>query len=610
MSARHGKVISVPDTASSTSRAEDLVRRAVDDGILRFEGEGRARRVTYVSSGVTENYADPEETVRASVYAELVYTYGYDPSVIGVEIAVPDRVPNDRADLVVFTDASRKRPFAVVECKRDGISDAEFAQAVEQVAGNGTWAKLRAEYVMVVAGSTRQVLDFSDRYGVFERNDNIVADLPRAYGKPEEFKYRLGGDLDLRPVDKEQLIQSLKKCHQSLWGGGKLSPPAAFGELSKLIFVKVSDEKQPRKVGAPYQFQIKTHESAARLGDRIRRLYQQHRDREPDVFDEDLKVDDNTLRNIVSHLEWINLSGTDLDVKGLAFETFMDGFFKGDFGQYFTPREVINFAVKMVRPTYTDLILDPACGSGGFLLHALNEVMAEADEYYPRGTPAHTNHWRDFARQNLFGIEINDAIARVAKMNMIIHEDGHTNIVCEDALAPIERVAHHNPKFGPRKFSLVLSNPPFGAQVLSTQAPWLEGYQLASVGGRRRKAQKTEILFIERIAQYLAPNGRAVIIIPDGVLANASLRYVRDYLIDTFQIMAVVSLPTTAFSHFGTTVKSSILFLRRRADDETPADDEEVFMAAAESVGYDNAGRKAHNDLPQILAAYEEFASR
>lgn len=587
----------------------DLISRAVSDGHLTIEGEGRSERVTYVASGKSELFGDPEERVRAAFYAELIYTYGYDPEAIGVEVSVPDRTPLDRADLVVFTDSTRKRPFAVIECKKEGTSDAEFAQAIEQVVGNGTWSKLRADYVMVIAGTTRQAMDFTDKYGVYERHENIVADLPRAYGRPETFKYTLGGDFDLKSVDKEQLIQVLRKCHQTLWGGGRLSPPAAFGELSKLIFVKVSDEKALRKVGTPYQFQIKTHESAARLSERVRSLYQQHRERDPDVFDEEIKVDDTALRTIVSHLEWINLSGTDLDVKGVAFETFMDGFFKGDFGQYFTPREVIDFAIRVLKPTHLDTILDPACGSGGFLLHALNAIIDEADEYFEPGSPAHLTHWRDFARTRLYGIEINDAIARVAKMNMIIHEDGHTNVICEDALAPIERATKHNSQFAPGKFSMILSNPPFGAQVLSTQAPWLESYALATSGGKARKAQKTEVLFIERIAQYLAPGGRAVIIMPDGILANSSLRYVRDYLLDTFQMLAVVSLPTSAFSHFGTTVKSSLVFLRKRVAGEAVSDEEQVFMAVAESVGYDSTGRAAPNDLVPILAAYKEFAA-
>jgi type I restriction enzyme M protein len=588
----------------------DLIDRAVADGHLTIDGEGRGQKISYVAVGRSAALGDPEERVRASFYAELIYTYGYDPEAIGVEVSVPDRTPFDRADLVVFTDSTRKRPFAVIECKKEGTSDAEFAQAIEQAVGNGTWSKLRADYVMVVAGTTRQVMDFTDKYGVFERHDNIVADLPRLYGRPEAFKYSLGSEVDLKVVDKEQLIQVLRKCHQTLWGGGRLSPPAAFGELSKLIFVKVSDEKALRKVGTPYQFQIKTHESPARLTERIRALYQVHRERDPDVFDEEIKVDDSALRTIVSHLEWINLSGTDLDVKGVAFETFMDGFFKGDFGQYFTPREVIDFAIRVLKPTHTDMILDPACGSGGFLLHALNAIIDEANEYYEPGSPAHLTHWRDFARTRLYGIEINDAIARVAKMNMIIHEDGHTNIICEDALAPIERATRHNQQFAAGKFSMVLSNPPFGAQVLSTQAPWLESYELASSAGKAKKSQKTEILFIERIAQYLAPNGRTVIIMPDGILANSSLRYVRDYLLETFQILAVVSLPTSAFSHFGTTVKSSLVFLRKRRPAEISSDSEEVFMATAESVGYDSTGRSAPNDLVEILAAYETFASR
>ena len=163
----------------------------------------------------------------------------------------------------------------MIECKWDGVSDAEFNQAVEQAAGNGTWAKLRAAYVGVVAGLTRRFLDFGEQWGVLEREKNIIADLPAEYGKPEEFKYRRGGDLEIQPVSRETLIRAIQKCHQTLWGGGKLSPPTAFGELCKLIFVKIADEQAKRKVGEPYQFQIKTHETSKRLATRIRDLFTQ-----------------------------------------------------------------------------------------------------------------------------------------------------------------------------------------------------------------------------------------------------------------------------------------------------------------------------------------------
>ena len=125
--------------------------------------------------------------------------------------------------------------------------------------------KLRAEYVIIIAGGTRRVLDVSDKYGAFEREQNIIADLPRAYGKPQEFRFYKGTDNDIKPVSREDLIAAIKKCHQTLWGGGRLSPPTAFGELCKLIFVKISDEQKPRKNGEPYQFQIKTHEPSSKL---------------------------------------------------------------------------------------------------------------------------------------------------------------------------------------------------------------------------------------------------------------------------------------------------------------------------------------------------------
>ena len=603
-------MIDVPTNLLVTS---PLLSRALADGHARLSGDAADQRITYVAANQTMRFAEPEEHVRASYWAELIYQYEYDPDTIGIEVVVPDRTPLDRADIVVFHDAARTRPYAVVECKRDGITDAEFEQAVEQAVGNGTWAKFRADYVVVVAGLTRRVLDFTGPYGILERERNIVADLPRRYGKPQEFKYYKGTPIDIAPVTKQELITAIKKCHQSLWGGGRLSPPAAFGELCKIVFVKISDEKQKRRAGEPYEFQIKTHEPSHRLGERIHALYEIQKTRDPDVFTDRIRIDDGTLRSIVSHLEGIDLSSTDIDVKGLAFEQFMDSFFKGDFGQYFTPREIIAFAVAMLHPTSDDYVLDPACGSAGFLLHALQAVISEADEYYAPGTPQHDRHWRDFARDRIVGIEINEEIARVAKMNMILHEDGHSNVVSADALGPFEHLADLNRHLTPNRFSIILTNPPFGAQVSLSERPYLAdfelGRQLDEAGRRRvRRAQKTEVLYIERIWQFLRPgDGRAAIILPDGVLTNASLQYVRDFILARFQLLAVVSLPSHAFSHYGTSVKSSLVFLRRPAEGEAMDLDEPVFMAAPEQIGYDATGRETASDLDAIVESYRAF---
>jgi len=582
-----------------------FLEKAVADGLASLSPEGNT--VTYNSIGRSAKFSDPEEKVRAEFWAELIYAYGYKVERIGVEVSVPDRLPVDRADLVVFHDERRTRPFAVIEVKRDGITDAEFEQAIEQAAGNGTWSKLRADYVMVVAGATRRTLEVTDRYGALERENNIVADLPKGYGKPQEFKYRKGGEIDLRPVSRDELISALKKCHQSLWGGGRLSPPAAFGELAKLIFVKTSDEQLPRLQGDPYQFQIRTHETAAQLASRIRDLYEIQRRRDPEVFSEDIRVSDEVLRTIVTHLEPISLTSTEVDVKGVAFETFMDNFFKGDYGQFFTPREVIEFAVQMVEPQHDQKVLDPACGSGGFLLHALTFVRNSASVYYGDDTVDHYRYWHDFATKNLFGFEINEEIARVAKMNMILHGDGHTNIVRADALQPLDQLAVRNSSIRSGEFDMILTNPPFGAQITLTEKPYLGSYALASQGSRVRSNQKTEVLFLERIWQLLKPGGVAVAILPDGLLTNSSLQYVRDFVLEKFKLSAVVSLPQTTFSHFGTGVKASVVVLKKRKSGEVQSDEEVTFMAVAESVGYDSVGKAAPNDLPEILDAWRSF---
>ena len=193
--------------------------RAIKDGYAIITGPENKQKIIYVTSdNHTENYNDPEEKVRAEFWAELIYEYDYPAHRIKVEVTIPDRVPTDRADIVIFSDDECKKPYAVVECKRDGVTDAEFLQAIEQGVGNATWVKLRASYVVIIAGATRRVLDFSDdSTGILERENNIIADLPKAYGKPQAFRFYRGGEYtdvdgkkkkapDIQPVAREDLI--------------------------------------------------------------------------------------------------------------------------------------------------------------------------------------------------------------------------------------------------------------------------------------------------------------------------------------------------------------------------------------------------------------------
>ena len=608
-----------------TPAAGSYLERALDAGLAEFTGEGRNERIRYLAANRSVLWDRPEEKIRAELWAELIYRYEYPAERIGVEVTVPRRTPSDRADLVIYADDELKQPYFVFECKRGDVSGAAFDQAVEQACGNR--ASLGALFCGTVAGLTRRLLRF-DNYPPGERESNRITDIPVRYGRPPEWRfYKDEPQKDLAAVPREELRAAIRKCHHTLWEGGRRSPIAAFGEFCKIVFIKHRDEKNPEiQTGEPYHFQSRDGESSELLSRRIRDLYEAEKAQEPEVFTDSINVEPPILAQCVEHLEGISLNRTDLDTKGVAFEEFMGSFFKGEFGQYFTPRELISFAVEMLQPERGHLIIDPACGSGGFLLYALDYVRREANRRYPqhsdnaRQAVEHFNYWHNFAQHNILGLEVNDELTRVAKMNMIIHDDGHTNIVGHDALDFLPNIIQKNRDITPSRFDLVLTNPPFGATIKRTEKGdgYLEQFELmgylgknyplhsditgdgddggAKQGGRAVKARasvKTEILFLERIHAFLKPgSGRAAVVLPDGILTNSSLQGVRHWLLQRFQLLAVVSLPQFAFSHYDAGVKASIVFLRRLAEGETADDDQPVFMALAENIGYDATGRK------------------
>lgn len=268
----------------------------------------------------------------------------------------------------------------------------------------------------------------------------------------------------------------------------------------------------------------------------------------------------------------------------------------------------MSFAVKMMDIKNDDLVLDPACGSGGFLLHALDEVRKQAEEFNENDEAEKYRFWHDFAQNNLFGIEINDSIARVAKMNMIIHDDGHTNVIGFDALDDVGKMTEKNRGFEKNHFDVIVTNPPFGANVKRSEHSYLEKFVLGQNGKKTRDNQKTEILFIERCIDFLKlGTGQMAIVLPDGILTNASTQYVRDFIMERCQIMAIVSMPIFAFAHYGAAVKSSLVFVRRKGEKEKLGK-YKIFMAIAEHIGYDTTGKiDNQNDLFKICEEYKKF---
>lgn len=599
------------DTLIKTMKStfEKILEDGEQKGYFRVLKDGA--KIEYLPSGHKENLNTPEEKVRAEYYFDLIEKYRYPAKRIELETEMPDRTPERYADIVIYKDDAKKKSYITVECKKDGISDAEFEQAVKQAIANAR--VLKAPFAICVAGNTRRAME-TDRWNDKEPEKATITDIPISYGKVEEYRYKKGDTVwDLKIVDQDELKRSFQKCHDTLWAGGKRAPTTAFDEFAKIVFVKIRDEKRGRRTGEYYDFQIKTHEKAESVYKRINDIYLEAQKKDPDVFKESLKIEPEELYTVVGHLQGISFDKTDLDTKGVAFEHFMEDFFKGKSGQFFTPREIVNFAVKMMSIKNDDLVLDPACGSGGFLLHALDEVRRQAKEYYPDEGKEQWRYWHDFAQNNLFGIEINDSIARVAKMNMIIHDDGHTNVIGFDSLDNIGTMTEKNRGFTKNRFDVIVTNPPFGANVKRNEHQYLEKFALGKKTDAKGKVkpmdnQKTEVLFIERCIEFLkSGTGKMAIVLPDGILTNSSLQYVRDFLMEQTQILAVTSLPQFAFAHFGAGVKSSLVFVRKKGEKEKSGR-YKIFMAIAEHIGYDATGRKdPKNDLDKILEEYGKF---
>ncbi|WP_373100678.1 restriction endonuclease subunit M [Necropsobacter rosorum] len=546
----------------------------------------------------SRNFTNPEEQVQAEIYCRLILQYGYPKEQIRNFVSVTMGSSTKEADIVVYRDVECQQPHILVECKQAEVSEAEFIQAVNQAYSYAYALPNNVKFVWVTSS-------IKNEYFSVDKSKNSRTTLPDippfGVDKLASYKFAKGANLlsekgkqkffDLQIVDEADLTRRFKQAHNALWAGGQLNPSEAFDELDKLIFCKIWDERKLRKDGTPYDFQImldfdeKNEDGIKKnnqaLFDRITKLYAEGRTKDPEVFKDSIRLSPERVRTIVGYLQDVNLSKTDLDSKGRAFETFMDSFFRGSFGQYFTPRRIVKFIVDVLPITHDSFVLDTSCGSGGFLLHALDKVRREADEYYPQHSTEHFRHWHDFAEKKLYGIEINEQISRAAKMNMIIHDDGHTNVISADGLlSDIElQNQSNNIGFKYNHFDFIITNPPFGSTVKQTEKAYLSNYgfglkdiswlDIKNSGVQNRDSQATEILFIEQCHNFLKPNGYLAIVIPDGILTNSSLQYVRDSIEEKFRIIAVVSLPQTAFKATGAGVKSSVLFLRKYEPSET-----------------------------------------
>lgn len=645
----------------------DLFKKGIANNYIAINSDNSY--ITYhCKNNTRRKLSNPEEFVQATAFLMLVIDYNYSPLNISVNENVQVGSSTKEADILIYNETNSKI-LIVVECKEEQINERQFQIAVDQAYSYAH--SLACQYIWVTSGIKNEYFEIVELYPV-ERIS--ITDIPKRAGKVERYKY-VKGAKEPQAGTQAELRQKFKSAHDALWGGGALAPTTAFDELDKLIFCKIWDEKwrdnAPKTKGEPFAFQIISYpedkddkqnlKAKTELEKRIRELYEYGRKKDPEVFKDNIKLDKHKIYTVVQYLQDINLSKTDLDAKGVAFQSFMGEFFRGDFGQFFTPKPIVEFIVNSINIDKDWKVLDTSCGSGGFLLHALKAIRDEANEIYGEdaGSASWKDYWHEFAEKHLFGIEINEQISRVAKMNMIIHDDGHTNIITNDGLKNNKtlEIENRNLKFQDGTFDLIMTNPPFGSTVKADEVNYYKEYELfeknlgiteikdriADDNNKKkwRTSQSTEVLFLERCYNYLnEENGYLAIVVPDGILTNSTSQYVRDWLIEKFRILAVVSLPQHTFSHVKAGVKSSILFLKKHTKDVTLKfeqtlkevktivqkdksldkdqraermlklykerifqfiNDYKVLMIEVENVGYDATGKKIEgSELPEV----------
>ena len=560
--------------------------------------------ITYSANKKNYNFNDPEEKIRANVYAELIEKYKYPEKRLDTEFLGARREPKLPADIVVFEGDDKEKVFIIVETKAES-SKKDIEEAKRQGLGNANL--LNAKYLLVVAGSERMTYNIDKHPSTVEKLEKYrIADIPVKYGKEPKYRYIKGDEKnDLKKAKFNELDNKFQLCHDEIWEGGKRDPAVAFDEISKLIITKLYDERFVAH-GEYYKFQIGTYEEPREVALRIKQVYETVQKKNSDVFKAKIELPDEMIFRIVEHLQDVSLRTTDLDAKGRAFENFLGKLFRGEYGQYFTARQIVEFMVGVADPDEFDYLIDPACGSGGFLLYAMKHILAKvADKYKADKETIDRLNW-DFSHKQIFGIEINDRIARISMMDMVIHEDGHSNIECNDALEDYSKL---DPKkaIGPNKYDILLTNPPFGKRVKPNEKSYFKNYDLAKGSdGKLKKSEMSEILFIERCIDLVKDGGFIGIVLPDSAFTNKGNIPVVEYLLKKTKILGVVSVPQHAFVPYGSMSKTSLLFLQKLKGAEK-FKGYPIFMAHIEHVGYDAVRREDINDLPIILDEWKKY---
>lgn len=583
-----------------------------DDKVIPLIPAGKIR--CYITGMLRPD--KPEEHVRQRWARSLVGEYGYAKSDIMVEFKVKMGSSSKKVDLAVFKPSSPKKQeniFIIVEAKRADVQPKAKGEGVEQLKSYMA-ACLSCRFGLWV-GSERIAFEKAPDGSLLE-----ATDIP-SNGEQEPRIPEFSG-----LVPAIELKNTLRRCHNYIYVNQGLQKAEAFHEMLKLIFVKVYDETES---GGPLRFYIRNEERRSEAGqrrvreERIEPLFVAVKERYPYIFkaNENIELNGRVLSYVVSELQKYSLLKTKADIKGAAYEELVGANLRGDRGEYFTPRNVCDMAVKMVLITYPAhrlsrlRILDCCCGTGGFLVSAINyyrQVFTEQERAKGGDEQAIAERVaariKEIATLYFFGIDINPFLVRTCQMNLVMHGDGSANVFQADSLySPGEwDNVEARSKISYAKFDIVVTNPPFGGKAIVDDPHLLSRYDLAVYGAKdTRSSLPAEQLFVEAALKYLKPGGRLAIVLPDGILNNPGLEFIRQWLFRQGRIIASIALPKETFADTGGVPNPSVLIVEKFNKDEAKLaaagalDNYPVFMAVPKTAGKDKRGNPLYYRTPE-----------
>lgn len=526
----------------------------------------------------------PEEIVRQLWVYKLMTQYGYTADEIDLEKSVQfgTEVSTKAADIIVYTDATKETPKIIVECKKPKRKD-----GIEQLK---SYMNAKGAPVAIWSNGSDSVILYRPYPAQF---DDTLFDLPKKGEDPKDVLQKKKTLLDLkRDFNFKKIIQDLEEL--VLADSGK----DEFNEIFKLIFAKIWDEKEAQENRKDKVVEFRKALDPEITYDRINTLFHKACEEWPGIFREgdDIELAKRHLQVCVGPIEGVRLMGSNLRIMDDAFEYLLPTEAKKKKGQFFTPRHVVEMCVRMLNPKKNEYVMDPACGSGGFLLHAMEWAYPASDN------DARERRKHKYAAKYLWGIDFEQRAAKTSRALMLIAGDGHTNIFGPDVSSLDPRTWYENASgqalmqglrqakltakkipdeealrdddkaweyFDELKFDVIFANPPFAGEIKDRKM--LARYELAKPALKRAKdkapKEERDVLFIERILKMLKPGGRAAIVLPQGKFNNSSLAFIREWILKKARLLAVVGLhPNTFKPHTGT--KTSVLFVQKYTKDE------------------------------------------